>query len=75
MEKKDIKSLTLAQLQEEMKLLSEKPFRAKQLYEWMHQKLARDYDQMTNIPANLKEKCGEYFTYTTVKPLQVQESV
>ena len=74
MEKKDIKSLTLAQLQEEMKLLSEKPFRAKQLYEWMHQKLARDYDQMTNIPASLKEKCREYFTYTTVRPLQVQES-
>ena len=39
---KDIKSLTLSQLKEEMAALGEKPFRAKQLYEWMHVKLARD---------------------------------
>ena len=47
---KDIKSLTLSQLKEEMAALGEKPFRAKQLYEWMHVKLARDYGEMTNIP-------------------------
>lgn len=36
MEKTDIKSLTLKELQEEMQKLNEKPFRAKQIYEWMH---------------------------------------
>ena len=46
---KDIKSLTLSQLKEEMAALGEKPFRAKQLYEWMKVKLARDYGEMTNI--------------------------
>ena len=51
--KLDIKSLTLPQLQEELEALNEKPFRAKQLYQWMHQKLARDYERMTNLTAQL----------------------
>ncbi len=73
-DKKDIKSLTLTQLQEEMTALGERPFRAKQLYDWMHRKLARDYDVMSNLPASLKEKCREHFIYTTVKQIQVQKS-
>ena len=35
MEKKDIKSLDLNELKMEMEALSEKPFRAKQMYEWI----------------------------------------
>jgi len=56
MEKKDIKSLTLAQLKAEMTALGEKPFRAVQLYEWMHKKLSRSFAEMTNIPLAMKEK-------------------
>ncbi|MBP3477214.1 MAG: 23S rRNA (adenine(2503)-C(2))-methyltransferase RlmN [Lachnospiraceae bacterium] len=70
----DLKSLTLAQLQTAMAEMGEKPFRAKQLYEWMHKKLARDYEDMKNIPASLKEKCRERYTYTSLHMLQVQES-
>jgi len=63
----DIKSLTLKELKDEMQKLGEKTFRAKQLYEWMHVKLARDYEEMTNIPKSLIEKCREKFAYTSVK--------
>ena len=38
--KKDIRSMDYEQLQQEVALLGEKPFRAKQLYQWMHEKLA-----------------------------------
>ena len=72
--KKDIKSYTLPQLQDEMKEFSEKPYRAKQLYEWMHVKLARNYDEMTNLPKSLREKCKEHFTYTSLTAIKVQES-
>ena len=71
---KDIKSLTLPQLKKEMEALGEKAFRAKQLYEWMHVKLARSYEEMTNIPKSLIAKCEEYFTYTSVKEVMVQTS-
>ena len=74
MKQKDLKSLTLTQLQEAMNEMGEKSFRAKQLYEWMHKKLARDYEDMTNIPAGLKVKCRENFTYTSLRMLQVQTS-
>lgn len=70
----DIKSLSLAQLKNEMERMGEKAFRAKQLYEWMHIKLARDYDEMTNIPKSLIEKCKQNYTYTSVKEVMVQTS-
>ncbi|MCR4901915.1 MAG: 23S rRNA (adenine(2503)-C(2))-methyltransferase RlmN [Butyrivibrio sp.] len=70
----DIKSLTLEELTEEIKAMGEPAFRAKQLYEWMHKKLARDYDEMTNIPKSLKEKCKEHFSFTVVNKVMVQES-
>ena len=54
--------------------MGEKPFRAKQLYEWMHGKLAEGYEEMTNIPASLKEKCRQNFSYTALQKVQMQES-
>ncbi len=71
---KDLKSFTLDELKEEMESLGEKPFRAKQLYEWMHKKQAVYYDEMTNIPKKLTEKCASHYTYTVLTPVRVQES-
>lgn len=45
----DIKSLTLPELQEEMEKLGEKTYRAKQIYGWMHEKLADRFEGMTNL--------------------------
>ncbi len=73
-DRKDIKSLTLSQLKEEMEALGEKSFRAGQLYEWMHGKLAEGYEEMTNIPRRLAEQCALRFEYTTLKTVQMQES-
>ena len=35
-----------------------------QLYQWMHEKLAGDYDEMTNLSAALREKCRQRFWYS-----------
>ena len=74
MEKTDIKSLTLEELQAEMQKLSEKPFRAKQIYEWMHKKLARSFEEMTNVSKELRKKCEENYEFTALHAVQVQES-
>ena len=50
--KKDIKSLNLEELKTELESMGEKAFRAKQMYEWMHVKLVRSFDEMTNLSAN-----------------------
>ena len=70
----DIKSLTLEELKTEMERLGEKPFRAGQLYQWMHQKLARSFDGMTNLPAALRKKLSEEYTLTALKAVRVQKS-
>ncbi len=74
MEKIDIKSLTLKQLKEEMELLGEKPFRAGQLYEWLHKKLAESFEEMTNLSKKLREACEERYSFTALKAVRVQES-
>ena len=42
MEKKDIVSYNYDELQDEIKSIGEKPFRAKQIYAWLHEKLAEE---------------------------------
>ena len=70
----DIKSLTLEELKKEMERIGEKPFRAKQLYQWMHQKLARGFDEMTNLPAAMRDRCAALYEYTALKQVRMQES-
>ena len=70
----DIKSMTLEELKTEMERIGEKPFRAKQLYQWMHQKLARGFDEMTNLPAAMRDRCAALYEYTVVKQVRIQES-
>ena len=55
MEKKDIRAYTYEQLQEEMKGIGEKAFRGKQIYEWLHVRLADSFDEMTNLSKALRE--------------------
>ena len=47
--KKDIKSMTLEEVTAQMTALGEKSFRAKQLYDWLHVKLAESFDDMSSI--------------------------
>lgn len=70
----DIKSLTLPQLEEEMVSRGEKAFRARQMYEWMHKKLARSFDEMTNLSKALREDCRTWYTYTALQAVKIQES-
>lgn len=60
-EKIDILSLTLSQLEGILCDRGEKKFRAKQIYEWLHKKRVTDFENMTNISAQLKDKLKEIF--------------
>lgn len=73
-DKTDIKSLGLQELQEEFASIGEKAFRAKQAYEWMHQKLVRGFDEMSNLSKGFREKCKERYAFTALEILRVQES-
>ena len=72
--KTDIKSLYLPELEEWMRQRGEKAFRAKQIFQWMHEKLVTDFDEMTNLPASLREKLKETCTLTALTPVDVKVS-
>lgn len=74
MEQTDIKSLNLKELTGVVSELGEKPFRAKQIYEWLHQKQVTDYEEMTNISKKLKEELREKYPLTVLKQVTVQIS-
>ena len=48
------------ELKDLMKELNEKPFRADQIFGWLHQKLAVSWDQMTNLSKDLREKLSAW---------------
>lgn len=66
--KQDIKSMTLPELTAFMTGLGEKPFRAKQIYQWMHVKLVSSFDEMTNLSGALREKLRECCVLTALVP-------
>lgn len=70
----DIKSMTLEELRQALTGLGEKPFRAKQLYEWIHRKLAVSYDEMTNLSKHLREKLEKEYPLTVLEAVDVQVS-
>lgn len=74
MEKKDIKTLTLPELEAEIKMLGDKPFRAKQIYQWLHQKLVTDFDQMSNLSKTLRDQLKESYTLTALSAVDVKIS-
>lgn len=74
MEKIDIKSLDYGELQAYFKELGEKSFRAGQVYQWMHEKLADGIGEMTNLSKSLRETLNETCTYTLLEPVNILTS-
>ena len=74
MNKKDICSYNYDELKEEMLVIGEKAFRSKQIYEWLHVKLADDFDEMTNLSKALREKLKKNYEIRKVKMIDHQIS-
>ena len=51
--------LTLPALTDWFASLGEKPFRAKQVFRWVHQRGVADFDAMTDLARSLREKLRE----------------
>ena len=74
MEKTDILSLTLPELELEMIKLGEKKFRAKQIFQWLHVKQIRDFSEMSNISLELRTKISENFCLKSLNMVRRLES-
>lgn len=65
--KKDIRLLSLEDLQTEIAALGEKAFRAKQVYEWLWKKSCTDFNLMTNLSLPFREKLKEHFEINSIQ--------
>ena len=74
MEKFDIKSLSLSELENKITESGLPKFRAKQIYEWLHKKLVSDFEEMTNLSADLRKKLSEEYYIAKCVPERVQTS-
>lgn len=74
MEKTDIKSLNLRELEEFLISLGEKKFRAGQIYSWLHVKHAARWEDMTDISKKLREQLQECCELTSLQKVEMQES-
>lgn len=70
----DIKSLNKQELTEYITSLGEPKFRAGQVYDWLHKKQARSFDEMTNLSKSLREKLSEGSELVALQIVRVQES-
>lgn len=57
----EISSYSLDELLEVTESLNLPRFRAKQIYEWLHKKLATSFDEMTNLDKKLRQTLKENF--------------
>jgi 23S rRNA (adenine2503-C2)-methyltransferase len=66
----DIRQATPAQLKEFLTDIGEKPFRVKQIQEWLWQRSATSFAEMTNLSKPLRERLETHFV---IRPVTVQE--
>lgn len=60
-QKKDIRKLSLEELEEFFLSVGDKKFRAKQVYEWLWNKSLKNFDEMTNISLATREMLKKHF--------------
>ncbi len=65
--KKDIRTLELKELKEFFVSINEKPFKAKQVYEWLWKKSALTFDEMTNLSIATREELSKQFEIKNVR--------
>src|SRR4029079_17729542 len=73
MNRPDLRSLSLTDLQKSFKELGQPAYRAAQVYDWFWKLGAKSIDDMTNVPVTLRELLKEIYTFNSIK-LDVQQN-
>lgn len=71
----DIKSLDLEEMKCFITEIGDKPFRGKQIYDWIHVKLVSGFDEMTNLSKELRDSLQNRCTFTNLEVVDKLESV
>ena len=72
--KPDIRELSLAALSEFFGSIGEKPYRARQVYDWLWKKGAREFTTMTSLPGGIRDRLEAHFSFRSAETEKQQES-
>lgn len=72
--KRNLKSLTLSELDQIFKSWGVEGYRLQQVFQWIFQKDISDFDEMTNLSKELRAKLKEHFSLDRLTPETVQVS-
>ena len=71
---KNIKNYNLEELKQELISLEEKPYRAEQIFKWLYIDRVKEFDEMTNLSLELREKLKQNYTMCNFNIIKKQES-
>ena len=66
-----IQSIVLDEMIERFKALGEKPYRARQVINWLYKKRATSFEAMTDVPQSLREKLATEFRFENLEAVRV----
>jgi len=71
---KNFKQLSEQEIADLIEKISQRPFRVKQIINWMYKKLARSFDEMTDLPKDLREELNKSAYISNLQLLNRQVS-
>src|SRR5438067_13642953 len=71
----DLRSLSLPELSTLVDRMGEKPYRARQLFRWLHQRGAASLEEMTDLPKPFRDRLAKETRLSTLGIDAVQPSV
>lgn len=71
---KSVRDLSQTELTEALVEMGEKPFRARQLYDWLWKRQARSFEEMSNLSKGLRAKLSDRFILKAVEIVSERQS-
>ena len=71
---KNLYNYTMSELQQEMEILHQKPYRASQIYSWLYQKRVKNIDDMSDISLSFRETLKNEYSMNSLKIIKEQVS-
>ena len=64
--KPDLRAIAPSELEGALRRLGEKPYRARQLFRWLHRRGAASLDEMTDLPSDLRARLSQDYELLTL---------
>ena len=69
--KRSIHSLLLEEIEAHLATLGQRPYRAKQIVDWLYEKRATAFEQMSDLPQALRERLTQEFAFGNLETVRV----